>query len=394
MRKESDMRNNTTHTVAIESKANRKALPEGQRFREALSKRAGFTLIELLVVIAIIAVLIALLLPAVQAAREAAARGHATKNLNELRTAFNAFYDQNRSYPPAWNEFGDWCQRNPNYCAPSFIELRQAGQLNGWQYSFTVGPAGGVSRPNSPDETNRPRFQLEAEPMFPGITGSESLVLGQNGNVRRFPTPGADEGRQRMFARIRDKGAQTLGNLLKLDRDAPRLAREYVNASDQVASVFNMFDANGDRTVSVAEIQHFQNFDGQNQGGLLPEFLAFAGDEMKLGLLSPELKSTITVHLLDLHDDPAAQIFSYEGLCKLTRQYVNQGDCSSRDNEDDGVAHAMCAKLRRAQAAEACGDRAAKQRWLEAYIHQVEAETGETLTRTRANTLTALARTL
>ena len=94
------MRNNTAHTIAIDAKANQKALPEGQRLSQSLSKGAGFTLIELLVVIAIIAVLIALLLPAVQAAREAAARGHAVNNLNELRTAFNAFYDQNRSYPP------------------------------------------------------------------------------------------------------------------------------------------------------------------------------------------------------------------------------------------------------------------------------------------------------
>ena len=188
--------------------------------------------------------------------------------------------------------------------------------------------------------------------MFPGITGSESLVLGQNGIVRRFPTPGADEGRQRMFARIRDKGAQTLSALLKLDWDAPPMAREYVNSPDRAAAVFNMFDANGDQTVSIAEIQYFQNFDGQNQGGPLARIPAFAGDEMKLDLLSPELKSTIVVHLLDLHEDPAAQIFSYEGLCKLTRQYINNGDCSSRDNDEKGVAHAMCAKLRRAQAAE------------------------------------------
>jgi prepilin-type N-terminal cleavage/methylation domain-containing protein len=382
------MKNNT----AIDSRATKtQALPEGQRFSETLSQGAGFTLIELLVVIAIIAVLIALLIPAVQAAREVAARGRAVNNLNQLSTVFDTYYAQNRSYPPAWNEFGDWCQRNPNFCDPSFIELRQAGQLNGWQYSFTLRPAGGVSRSTSLDETNQPRFQLEAEPMFPGITGSESLVLGQNGIIRRFPTPGADEGRQRMFARIRDKGAQTLSDLLRLDRDAPRLARDYVNAPGQTAAVFNMFDANSDRIVSIAEIQDFQNFDGQNQGGPLADFLAFAGAEMKLDLLSPELKSTVAVSLSDLHEDPAAQVFSYDGLCKLTRQYVNHGNCNS-DDDSDGEAHAMCAKLRRAQAAEECGGQAT--RWIEAYIHQVEAATGESLTRTRAQTLIALARAL
>src|SRR6185295_7684568 len=155
-------------------------------------------------------------------------------------------------------------------------------------------------------------------------------------------------GRQQMFARIRDKGAQTLRNLLNVDRDAPRLAREYVDSPDRVGSVFNIFDANGDRAVGIAEIENCQYFDGQNQRGPIREFFAFAGDEMKLDLLSPDVKSSIVVHLSDLRGDPAAQPLSYEGLCNLTRLYVDDGQCNLRrddDDNDDGVAHAMCAKL-------------------------------------------------
>src|SRR5262245_28691066 len=65
----------------------------------AMRYRRGFALVDLLVVMAIIAILVALLVPAIQRARESAARAQCANNLRQLGLAAQSYHTNKKTLP-------------------------------------------------------------------------------------------------------------------------------------------------------------------------------------------------------------------------------------------------------------------------------------------------------
>lgn len=222
-------------------------------------------------------------------------------------------------------------------------------------------------------------WKAQAVPIEPGKTGSVGLTIDQDCLTDNFPIAGADLVRQQMFTNIFVKGAEVVTDLLNApdaDPSAPSQVREFVRSPETLPQVFQMLDANGDEMVTPQEILNSRT----DTGG----FIAFIEQEMAFGAGNEDVRSLPGVSLSDLQGDPADPLFTYEGLCTLTKLFV----------QHEGIAHSLCAKLKNAEAADARGNSRAKMGMLKAYKNEAAAQAGKTLTHREATILMTLAETL
>jgi prepilin-type N-terminal cleavage/methylation domain-containing protein len=114
-------------------------------------ERKGFTLIELLVVIAIIAILIGLLLPAVQAAREAAARAQCQNNLKQIGLACHNLANTVGYFPCFYGWYPGWGPRvNNGWGTELFHVLPYIEQNNVYDSALTTATNFDGTNPGGP----------------------------------------------------------------------------------------------------------------------------------------------------------------------------------------------------------------------------------------------------
>jgi len=312
---------------------------------------SGFTLIELITVISTISILTGVFLPAVQRAREQANREAAEKTLRQMAAALETQYRQKGSFPSSFNE--------------------QQTARNGYRF---------VAQQMQPK-----KVRLLAEPVA-GVTGSQTGVLEINSTSRGIfaeinfvPTAGADEGRRRLLADVREECAKALGRMVQLALPAVQksaLEQSQLNLKNPI-TLRQSFDVlkNAESNITLLSTQQWTTRVGESS---LWTGLARA---MQLGAYGEDWDSLpgVSERPLNFSNTAADHLLNFSHVAELTTRWISDSERRS----------ALIELLNAAAEADRAGNVQAKQAALAGFIAQLQSQAD-----TEAETLITLARAL